>query len=144
MNSKPNEMDDILQFCVCANLRKVARVVTQLYDNQLQPTGLKVTQYSMLANIDRHKDISISQLGEIMLLDQTTVTRNLNLLKKSGYVRITKSNHDSRAKKISLTDIGYAKLEEAKPIWYQIQEKVVHDIGTDKYKDLLETLKKLQ
>ena len=144
MNSKPNEMDDFLQFCVCANLRKVARVVTQLYDNQLQPTGLKVTQYSMLANIDRHKDISISQLGEIMLLDQTTVTRNLNLLKKSGYVRITKSNHDSRAKKISLTDIGYAKLEEAKPIWYQIQEKVVHDIGTDKYKDLLETLKKLQ
>jgi len=144
MNSKPNEMDDFLQFCVCANLRKVARVVTQLYDNQLQPTGLKVTQYSMLANIDRHKDISISQLGEIMLLDQTTVTRNLNLLKKSGYVRITKSNHDSRAKKISLTDIGYAKLEEAKPIWYHIQEKVVHDIGTDKYKDLLETLKKLQ
>ena len=144
MNDKHNEMDYIIQFCACANLRKTARIVTQVYEKQMQPTGLKVTQYYMLVNIARHKETSISKLGEIMLLDQTTITRNINILKKSGYVNITKDINDSRTKSISITDTGLVKLEEATPIWLQIQEKVEKNMGKEKYKDLLEALKNLQ
>ena len=144
MNDKHNEMDYIIQFCACANLRRIARIVTQVYEKQMQPTGLKVTQYYMLVNIARHKETSISKLGEIMLLDQTTITRNINILKKSGYVNITKDINDSRTKSISITDTGLVKLEEATPIWLQIQEKVEKNMGKEKYKDLLETLKNLQ
>lgn len=144
MNNKQNEMDYIIQFCACANLRKAARIVTQAYEKQMQPTGLKVTQYYMLVNISRHKEISISMLGELMLLDQTTITRNVNILKNSGYVSITKDKNDSRTKSISITDIGLAKLEEATPIWLQIQEKVEYGMGKEQYKDLLETLINLQ
>ena len=144
MNDKHNEMDYIIQFCACANLRKLARIITQVYEKQMQSTGLKVTQYYMLVNIARHKEVSVSMLGEIMLLDQTTITRNVNTLKKNGYVNITKDKNDLRTKSISITDIGLAKLEEATPIWFQIQEKVENGMGKEKYKDLLETLKNLQ
>ena len=144
MNNKRNDMDYIIQFCHCANLRKAARAVTQAYEKKMQPTGIKVTQYYMLVNIARHKEISISELGEIMLLDQTTITRNVNILKKSGYVNITKDKNDSRTKSIWITDIGLVKLEEAAPIWLQIQEKIENGMGKEKYKDLLETLINLQ
>lgn len=142
--SQEKEKVDYIQFCVCSNLRKTTRVVTQLYDKLLQPTGLKITQYSMLVNIYRHKDISISELGAVMLLEQTTVTRNVNNLKKHGFVNITKDIHDSRTKMISITDSGIEKLEEAYPIWLQIQERIVKDISENKYKEMLETLSSLQ
>ena len=144
MNNMHNEMDFIIQFCACANLRKAARIVTQVYEKKMAPTGLKATQYYMLVNIARHKERSISELGEIMLLDQTTITRNVDILKKSGYVNITKDKSDSRTKTITITDIGLAKLEEATPIWLQIQDKIENNMGKDKYKDLLETLKTLK
>ncbi|MFJ7949983.1 MarR family winged helix-turn-helix transcriptional regulator [Lysinibacillus sp. NPDC096418] len=143
MSTENNDID-YLQICVCANLRRKTRVVTQLYDKLLQPTGLKVTQYSMLANISRQKAVSISRLGEILLLDQTTVTRNVNVLKQSGYVSVTKDKRDSRTKIISLTDQGIEKLDEATPIWQDLQEKIINDIGLEKYKDFYETLKNIQ
>src|SRR5690625_665532 len=144
MNNKYNELDHIIQFCACANLRKEARQITQAYEKQMQSTGLKVTQYYMLVNIVRHKEISVSELGEMMLLDQTTITRNVNLLKKSGYVNMTIDKNDSRTKSISITSSGLAKLEEATPIWLQLQGKVENGIGKKKYNDLLETLSTLQ
>ncbi|UJL46658.1 winged helix-turn-helix transcriptional regulator [Virgibacillus sp. NKC19-16] len=144
MNNKQNEMDHIIQFCACANLRKAARIVTQRYEKQMQSTGLKVTQFYMLVNITHHKVISISKLGEIMLLDQTTVTRNVNVLQKSGYVYITKDKNDSRTKSISITDAGIDKLEEATPIWLEIQENIESRIGKEKYANLLEALTDLQ
>ncbi|MET4561861.1 DNA-binding MarR family transcriptional regulator [Lysinibacillus parviboronicapiens] len=135
---------DYTQICVCANLRKKTRVVTQMYDKLLQPTNLKITQYSMLANIDHQQAVSISKLGEILLLDQTTITRNVNLLKQSGYVAITPDKQDARTKILSLTDVGIAKLKEATPIWHEIQEKIINDIGPEKYKDFYETLRHIQ
>lgn len=137
-------MDFIIQFCACANLRKAARIVTQAYEKKMAPTGLKVTQYYMLVNIAQHRNISISQLGEIMLLDQSTVTRNVNILKESGYVRITRDINDSRTKSVSITGDGLAKIEEATPIWSQLQGKVENGIGKETYSELLETLKQLQ
>jgi len=135
---------DYTQICVCANLRKKTRLVTQFYDNLLQPTGLKVTQYSMLANIDLQQSVSISRLGEILLLDQTTITRNINLLKRNGYVDLTRDPQDARAKVITLTDKGVEKLNEAAPIWQDIQERIINDIGLEKYNDFYETLKTIQ
>ncbi|KPN96801.1 MarR family winged helix-turn-helix transcriptional regulator [Lysinibacillus sp. ZYM-1] len=135
---------DYTQICVCANLRKKTRVVTQLYDKLLQPTGLKVTQYSMLAHIDLQQAVSISRLGEILLLDQTTVTRNINLLKQYGYVELKRDAHDARSKIITLTDKGLEKLHEAAPIWQTIQDRIIDDIGVEKYADFYDTLRTMQ
>lgn len=142
--TKESNDRDYTQICVCANLRKKTRIVTQFYDKSLQPTDLKITQYSMLANINHQKAVSISKLGELLLLDQTTITRNVNLLKQSGYVDVTRDSQDARTKIISLTDTGIEKLNEATPIWQEIQEKIINDIGLEKYKDFYETLKSIQ
>jgi len=139
-----SEVDDLLQACVCVNLRTGARTATQLYNNLLKPTGLKVTQYYMLVTILRAKEITISHLGEAMLLDQTTITRNINRLKESDYVDITRSSADSRIKIITITNTGLTKLEEATPIWLQIQDKIENDIGKEEYRTFLKTLGKLQ
>lgn len=135
---------DYTQICVCANLRKKTRIVTQLYDKILEPTNLKVTQYAMLDNIAKHKAVSVSQLGIILSLDQTTITRNVNLLKKSGYVAITQDSQDGRTKIISLTAKGIEKLNEAAPIWKELQEKIIHDIGFEQYINFYDTLQKIQ
>lgn len=135
---------DYTQICVCANLRKKTRVVTQLYDKLLQPTGLKVTQYSMLAHIDLQQAVSISRLGEILQLDQTTVTRNINLLKQHGYVELKRDTSDARTKKITLTEKGLEKLHEAAPIWQTIQDRIIEDIGVEKYADFYDTLRTIQ
>ncbi|WP_155591746.1 MarR family winged helix-turn-helix transcriptional regulator [Lysinibacillus cavernae] len=135
---------DYTQICVCANLRKKTRVVTQLYDKLLHPTGLKVTQYSMLAHIDLQQAVSISRLGEILLLDQTTVTRNITLLKQNGYVELNRDAHDARTKNITLTEKGLEKLQEAAPIWQEIQDRIIDDVGIEKYADFYDTLRTMQ
>ncbi|MFG3433787.1 MarR family winged helix-turn-helix transcriptional regulator [Lysinibacillus fusiformis] len=143
MKNQQNTID-YTQICVCVNLRKKTRVVTQLYDKLLQPTGLKVTQYSMLAHIDLQQAVSISRLGEILLLDQTTVTRNINLLKQYGYVELKRDPQDARTKNIMLTEKGLEKLHEAAPIWQTIQDQIIDDIGVEKYADFYDTLRTMQ
>lgn len=138
------QADYIIQVCACANLRTVSGSLTQLYNKLLKPTGLKITQYYMLGNIYTSPDISISKLGEIMQLDQTTVTRNLNILKESGLVQINRAGYDSRTKVISITDLGYEKLNNATPIWNEVQDRIEGSIGRDEYADLLNKLKELQ
>ncbi|PID14555.1 MarR family transcriptional regulator [Sporosarcina sp. P34] len=134
----------IIDVCTSANLRAVSGSLTQLYNHLLKSTGLKITQYYMLGNIYTSPDISISKLGEMMLLDQTTVTRNLNILNDSGYVQIKRAKQDSRTKVVTITELGYDKLNEATPIWTQVQEQIEGSIGKGEYMDLLKKLKALQ
>jgi len=98
----------------------------------------------MLANIAHQQTVSISRLGEILQLDQTTVTRNINILKQSGYVELTRNPQDARTKIISLTDNGKEKLNEATPIWQTIQERIIADIGIDQYANFYDTLRTIQ
>ncbi len=139
-----SEIESILQACACANLRTVSRSLTQLYNQLLQPTGLKITQYYMLVNIYQYKKLSISELSDVMMLDQTTITRNVNVLVKNEFVQVERDDHDSRSKCVSLTSIGVKKLSEATPIWMKVQEKIENEIGTDNYEHLLRTLKQVQ
>src|SRR6266436_3988530 len=72
--------------CVCNTLRMVTRVVTQLYDDCLRPSGLRVTQFSILAAVARLGEASLKQLEEDLAIDQTTLTRSLSLLERASVV----------------------------------------------------------
>jgi len=65
--------------CVCSTLRMVSRAVTQLYDDILRPSGLRVTQFSILATIARSGEANLRQLEAALAIDQTTLTRSLSL-----------------------------------------------------------------
>src|SRR5436190_21990976 len=88
--------------CVCSTLRMVSRAVTQLYDDILRPSGLRVTQFSILATIARMGEANLRQLEHALAIDQTTLTRSLGLLERDGMIERV-PHHDRRVKAIRLT-----------------------------------------
>ncbi|MBU3181723.1 MarR family winged helix-turn-helix transcriptional regulator [Clostridium psychrophilum] len=129
-----------VQNCACGNLRKATRTITQFYDKMLQQTGLRSTQCLLLLDISLNKNISVSNLANILLMDQSTVTRNIELLRKSGFIDIKKEGLDSRKKCIFITDKGLKKLEESKPILNKAQNKIENGIGKARIEELLKIL----
>src|SRR2546428_10349737 len=95
--------------CVCSTLRMVSRAVTQLYDDVLRPSGLRVTQFSMLAAIARLEEANLRQLEEALAIDQTTLTRSLGLLERDGLTERV-AHPDRRIKAMRPTPRGRAVL----------------------------------
>src|SRR5881409_2909188 len=115
--------------CVCNTLRMVTRAVTQLYDDVLRPSGLRVTQFSILAAIARMGEANLRVLEDTLAIDQTTLTRSLNLLERDGVIGRA-SHPDGRIKAMRLTSKGRGALKVARPLWAQAQDKVLRELGT--------------
>jgi len=120
--------------CVCNTLRMVSRVVTQFYDDVLRPSGLRVTQFSILASIDQMGEANLKQLEDTLAIDQTTLTRSLNLLERDGVIE--RAPHpDGRIKAMRLTSKGRRALVAARPLWAKAQGKVLRELGTSAWAD---------
>jgi DNA-binding MarR family transcriptional regulator len=128
--------------CVCNTLRMVTRVVTQLYDDCLRPSGLRVTQFSILAAITRLGEASLKQLEDELAIDQTTLTRSLSLLERAGVIERA-PHSDGRIKAMRLTWKGKRTLEVARPLWAQAQGKVLRELGTKAWADAQRRLARL-
>ncbi|MCB2185599.1 MAG: MarR family winged helix-turn-helix transcriptional regulator [Deltaproteobacteria bacterium] len=129
--------------CLCAAVRKAGRRLTRHYDRRLEPSGLKITQFSMLANINRNPGLTVSDLAGLLVMDQTTVTRNLGVLVREGYVRLEPAETDRRVKRVYISGPGAAKLAQARPWWDQAQREVEETLGRQGAEGLLAILGKL-
>ena len=109
--------------CTCANLRKAARVVTQAYDAALQPAGLKATQFTVLAALVNRGDLPMIRLADALVMDRTTLTRNLKPLVRKGLIRI-EQEEDRRVRNVSLTATGRRVFGKACPRWEQAQARI--------------------
>ncbi len=125
--------------CMCALVRKVSRSLTSLYDQMLAPSGLRVTQYSLLVNIRRQGTATPSKLSRILLMDKTTLTRNLTLLEKNGLIFI-RPGRDGRVKEIGLSEKGTMALDRARPLWENVQSYVGDRMGVSGAEELMERL----
>ena len=76
---------------MCLNARKLARTLTNRYDEALKPSGLKMTQFSVLAHARAFGEIGLSELADAMDLDQTTLSHNVELLRRDGFLAVAKS-----------------------------------------------------
>jgi len=123
-----------LSACVCNTLRMVTRAVTQLYDDVLRPSGLRVTQFSILASITRTGEANLKQLEDTLAIDQTTLTRSLNLLERDGVIERA-SHPDGRIKAMRLTSKGRRALEVARPLWAPAQDRILRELGTKAWAD---------
>src|SRR5436309_15214184 len=112
-----------LSRCVCNTLRMVTRAVTQLYDDALRPSGLRVTQFSILATIAGKDEANLKQLEDALAIDQTTLTRSLNLLERDRLIERA-PQPDRRIKAMRLTPKGRRTLDVARPLWARPQDKV--------------------
>lgn len=121
--------------CTCANLRRTARAVTRLYNRELRPQGVEITQFTILMALELAGEISQGKLGKLLGLDSTTLTRMLELLKKRGWVQ-EKEGEDRRFRMIRLTTGGQAKLHQAMPHWQRAQERMEKALGERTVKEL--------
>jgi len=136
-------MSDILDEtggCVCLNLRGAARAVTQFYDGILKPSGLKVTQFSVLAAVATEGLASMTTISKTLVMDRTTLTRNLKPLFDRGLVKEGKNGADRRQRQISLTREGQAALSKALPLWEEAQKQFLSGIGYARWQGMLRLL----
>jgi DNA-binding MarR family transcriptional regulator len=123
-------------------MRKAGRLVTQLYDDSLRPCGIRATQYSLMRNIEAAAGASIGELAEALGIEQSTATRNLELLKKNGYISLVPGPGDRRKKISLITDAGRKKLSEAAPLWMKAQERMRGILGGEMMGGLIDSLRK--
>ncbi len=128
-----------LRFCACGNLRGAARAITQFYDEALQPVGLRATQYSLLTAIVLLGRPTLTTMAEVLVMDRTTLTRNLQLLEKQGFIEVVPGD-DRRTREVSLTDKGRDAVLRGFPLWQQAQAQVVRELGEERFGSLLRDL----
>lgn len=109
--------------CHCTNLRRSSRVITQFYDKLLEPSGLKVTQYSLLNHLKRLGPLTMNDLSKATRLERTTLVRNLKPLEKLRLVEIA-AEKPSSPHLVQLTEKGLNTLESAVPYWNQAQQSL--------------------
>ena len=128
------------QSCIGFNLRKTVRAVTQAYDDAFRPLGIRGTQFSLLAAIRVLGPITVTRLAEPIVMDRTTLTRNLRPLEKQGLVRISPGK-DKREREVTLTTEGAKMLAQAVPMWKDVQARLTTNMGKDRVTDLLSGLR---
>ncbi|MGH7851674.1 MAG: MarR family winged helix-turn-helix transcriptional regulator [Thermodesulfobacteriota bacterium] len=128
--------------CTCFNMRKAARVVTQLFDDSMRPTGLRGTQFALLVHTYAMGPIAVSKLAEAMVTDRTTLARNLELLDKNGLVRV-EDGDDRRTRIVSITDDGRKRLARAFPYWKKTQDEIKEMMGRDEWSAMISRVSRL-
>ena len=131
---------EVGQRCACLGLRKASRAVTRFYDRALEPTGLRITQFSILAALRVTGPISINELADVLVMDRTTLSRNVDLLEEQGLTSRRPSSVDARVREVELTERGGRELDGAYPRWVEAQRTVEEALGEEALGKLREAL----
>ena len=126
--------------CTCFGLRKAARAVTQMYDEALRPTGLRATQLSLLFSVVHEGPRGISELAKMLVMDRTTLTRNLKPLLDRKLLEVI-DGPDRRRRPIAITAKGRDVLTRALPLWQEVQERLAFGLGRSRWRGLLGDLR---
>ena len=114
--------------CACANLRRAARAVTRLYEQQLRATGLEPTQYTLLMALGIKGETTQGELGALLAIDSTTLTRVLALLIRRGWIA-ARPGLDRRQRLLSLSTSGRQKLKQSQAHWERAQQHLKEALG---------------
>jgi DNA-binding MarR family transcriptional regulator len=124
----PVPPEAVLDVCLCHCTRRAARALSRIYDAAFAPLGLKSSQFTLLTAIGAHAPVSVSRLSSIMLMDASTLSRNLRPLRRAGYL----TGHDGagrRAGTLELTAEGERLLGNAVAAWQTVQGAVTLKLG---------------
>ena len=127
--------------CNCLALRCAGRAVTQFYDRHLAPSGLRSTQYSILAALRQGGPMAIHTLAAMLQMDRTTLGRNVLPLQRDGLVELAPVDADRRRKNLRLSPLGTKRLRAAQPAWHAAQQAFETRYGADRARALRELLR---
>jgi len=125
--------------CTCGELRKAARAITILYDDAIKSSGLLTTQFGVLQVIYNIDSIRISDLADRLRMDRTTLTRNLSVLEREGFIKISQGE-DHRTRIVAATQKGRSAVARATPLWKEVQLKVRQKMGESSWHELMQNL----
>jgi DNA-binding MarR family transcriptional regulator len=134
---------DLPTLCPAFNIRAASRIITQLFDEILKPSGLQVTQFTVLIGVHILDSPSISKLAKGLVMDRTTITRGLKPLENDGLIKIV-SGDDKRTRFVKLTSKGKSALEKTLPYWEKARTVVSEEFGQKHLDGLLKDLKSVR
>ncbi|HXP06222.1 MAG TPA: MarR family winged helix-turn-helix transcriptional regulator [Stellaceae bacterium] len=111
------------QECNCLAIRQAARHVTQFYDQVFAPSGLRATQYAILSRLRSQGPLSINALANLLVMDRTTLGRNILPLQRDGLIEVAASATDRRRHELRLTEAGLARHRATVERWEEAQKK---------------------
>ncbi len=119
--------------CVNAKLRRLHRLINSAYQKKINPFGLRGSMLSILFIIGksaaRGVNVNQKQIADMLVLDPSTMSRDLKRLEEKGWVRRVKGEKDARVSNLEMTDSGYLLLEEVSPVWEKLHQKVENVLG---------------
>lgn len=121
---------------MCANLRSAVRAVTQFYENELRPTGLSSTQFTILQALSITGDVTQGKLGQLLTMDSTSLTRTLAIMSRHGWIEKRRGD-DRREWRIRLSKAGEKQLDSALPYWEKAQLRLRQQLGQGQSNELM-------
>lgn len=122
--------------CMCATLRRCTRALSQHYEDVLRPLGLRGSQFTILQVLETAGEISQGQLGEILAMDSTTLTRTLDIMVRHGWIT-KRSGRDRRERRLRLAKAGQVQLNRALPAWEKTQARLRRRLGDERWDQLM-------
>jgi DNA-binding MarR family transcriptional regulator len=122
---------------MCASFRRTSRALTQLYDRALRPLGLRATQFTVLQALSLAGEVSQGQLGEMLALDSTTLTRTLEIMGRHEWIA-ERRGEDQRERRLRLAAGGERQLKRALPAWEKVQSRLRAKLGEPAWMNLLQ------
>ena len=132
----PADFDPKLESCTCLAIRQAARHITQFYDQFLAPSGLRTTQFSILAKLKRLGPLPINALARELVMDRTTLGRNILPLEREGLIAVETGRSDRRSRELRLTEAGAARLRAALTGWAEAQDQFEAKFGARRTREL--------
>lgn len=123
--------------CLCASFRRASRALTQHYEQALRPLGLHGSQFTVLQALSRTGEITQGRLGEILVMDSTTLTRTLATMSAHGWIAKA-PGQDRRERKLRLARAGRELFQRARPRWEKVQSGLRRRLGAERWDQLLQ------
>jgi len=130
---------ELPSLCPAFNIRAASRIITQIFDEILKPSGLQVTPFTLLIGVHNLDSPSISNLAKGLVMDRTTITRGLKPLESDGLIKIV-SGDDKRTHFVKLTTKGKLALEKTLPYWEKARTVVSKEFGEKHLDGLIKDL----
>jgi DNA-binding MarR family transcriptional regulator len=117
--------------CIAGAMRAASRRLTMLFDEVMAPSGLRVTQYHVLSELERRKSEppTVSELAEILIMERSALGQTLRLLERDGFIALGRDEHDGRRKPIELTRAGKDAVARARRYWAKAHERFEQFFG---------------
>jgi DNA-binding MarR family transcriptional regulator len=122
--------------CNCLAVRQAARHITQFYDQLLASSGLRTTQFSILAKLRGLGPMTINALAAEMVMDRTTLGRNILPLERNGLIAVEQGSRDRRSKELRVTEAGEARFRAGMKGWVQAQREFEKAFGAKRTADM--------